>query len=69
MTEIKSLDQLLKDRQNGGGRVAGLYLSGKGMSEKLAVCLLLILLQGGVEDGLKVGRGRSIGVSLGHGSC
>ena len=45
------------------------------MGEKLAFCLSLIRLKGGIEDRLKVGQGcgrrggRSIGVSLGHGSC
>ena len=41
------------------------------MREKLFSCLLLISLQGGTEDRLKVGGGRggSVGVSLGHGSC
>ena len=39
------------------------------MREKLFSCLLLISLQGGTEDRLKVGGGRggSVGVSLGHG--
>jgi hypothetical protein len=46
------------------------------MSEKFAFCLLLVRLQGGIEDQLKVvvvivggggGRG-SVGVGLGHGS-
>ena len=39
------------------------------MSKKLASCLLLIRLQGSVEDRSKVGGGGSAGVSLGHGSC
>ena len=41
------------------------------MIEKLRLCLLLICLQGGIEDGLKVGRGGSarLSVSLGHGLC
>ena len=41
------------------------------MREKLFSCLLLISLQGGTEDRLKVGGGRggSVGVSLGHHSC
>jgi hypothetical protein len=41
------------------------------MREKLALCLLLICLQGGIEDRLKVGGGGGgggggNGVSLGH---
>ena len=41
------------------------------MIEKLRFRLLLIFLQGGIEDGLRVGRGGSAGesVSLGHDSC
>jgi hypothetical protein len=41
------------------------------MSEKLAFGLLLIRVQGGVEDRLKVGGGGGgcVVVSLGHGSC
>ena len=38
------------------------------MCEKLDFCLLLIRVQGGIEDYLNVGRGESAGV-LGHGSC
>ena len=38
------------------------------MCEKLGVCLLFIRVQGGIEDGLKVGRGGgSIGGNQGHG--
>jgi hypothetical protein len=42
------------------------------MSEKLGFCLLLIRVQGSIEDRLKVGGGRGrgrgcVGVSLGHG--
>ena len=38
------------------------------MCEKLDFCLLLIGVQGGIEDRLKVGRGGgSIGGNLGHG--
>ena len=67
---IKLLDQILEDRQDGGGRVTGLQLGGKGMCEKLAFCLFLIRLQGGIEDRLKVGGGGgSNGVSLRHDSC
>ena len=37
------------------------------MCEKLGFCLLLIGVQGGIEDRLKVGRGGgSIGGTLGH---
>jgi hypothetical protein len=38
------------------------------MREKLALCLLLICLQGGIEDRLKVGGGGGgrNGLSLGH---
>ena len=37
------------------------------MCEKLGFCLLLIRIQGGIEDRLKVGRGGgSIGGTLGH---
>ena len=44
------------------------------MREKLAFCLLLICLQGGTEDRLKVGGGGgggggSVGLSVRHGSC
>ena len=50
------------------------------MIEKLAFCLFLIRVEGGIEDQLKVGGGRgrrrrrrrrrrSVVVSLGHGSC
>ena len=39
------------------------------MSEKLAFCLLLIRIQGGIKDRLKVGGGGSVGVNLGHGLC
>ena len=41
------------------------------MSEKLAFCLFLISVEGGIEDQLKVGgrRRRRVVVSLGHGSC
>ena len=39
------------------------------MCEKLAFCLLLIRIQGGIEDRLKVGGGGSVGVNLGHGLC
>ena len=40
------------------------------MIEKLAFCLFLICIEGGIEDRLKVGGGRrSVVVSLGHGSC
>ena len=38
------------------------------MGEKLAFRLLLIRLQGGIEDRLKIG-GESNGVNLGHTSC
>ena len=39
------------------------------MCEKLGFCLLLIRVQGGIEDRLKVRRGGSIGADLGHGLC
>ncbi|KAH9997361.1 hypothetical protein BJV77DRAFT_984780, partial [Russula vinacea] len=39
------------------------------MIEKLAFCLFLIRVEGGIEDQLKVGGRRSVVVSLGHGSC
>ena len=39
------------------------------MCEKLGFCLLLIHVQGGIEDRLKVRRGGSIGADLGHGLC
>ena len=41
------------------------------MGEKLGFCLLLVRIQGSIEDRLKVGGGRgrgSVGVSLGHGA-
>ena len=40
------------------------------MCEKFGFCLLLIRVQGGIEDRLKVGRGgESVGGNLGHGLC
>ena len=42
------------------------------MCEKLVFCLLLIRIQGGIENRLKVGGGGgggSAGASLGHGLC
>ncbi|KAH9997362.1 hypothetical protein BJV77DRAFT_984820, partial [Russula vinacea] len=40
------------------------------MIVKLAFCLFLICIEGGIEDRLKVGGGRrNVVVSLGHGSC
>ena len=40
------------------------------MCKKLGFCLLLIRIQGGIEDRLKVGSGGgSIGGNLGHGFC
>jgi hypothetical protein len=42
------------------------------MSEKLGFCLVLVRVQGGIEDRLKVGGGRrgggSVELSLGHDS-
>jgi hypothetical protein len=36
------------------------------MGEKLGFCLPLTRIQGRPENRLKVGRGRRVGVSLGH---
>lgn len=58
-------DQVIKDNYNIVGRVAGLYLSGKGTSEIFAYGLLRIRLQGGIEDQLKVGEGLGGGVGEG----
>lgn len=69
---IKFLDEAVKDGINGGGRVAGLYLGGKGMGKKLVSCLLFIRFQGSIEDRLKVVRGgrqsAGHGIGLGHNS-
>ena len=40
------------------------------MIVKLAFCLFLICIEGGIEDRLKAGGGgRNVAASLGHGSC
>lgn len=68
---VELLDQVLEDSYYVGERVTGLQLRGKGMSDELSFRLLLIRLQSGIENHLKVRglvRGGRIGVSLGHGS-
>ena len=47
----------LKDVEDGVGRAAVLEGLGGGMSGEVYACLLGIIGQGGVEYGLKVGRG------------
>ena len=50
---IKFSDLVLEDSKNGGSRVAGLQLGGKGMGEKVTLGLLSVGFQGSLENGLE----------------
>jgi hypothetical protein len=50
---VKFSDLVLEEGKDGGGRVAGLQLGGKRMCEKVGLGLLLIGLQGSLENGLE----------------
>jgi hypothetical protein len=62
---------VLKHGENGSGRVTVFKLCGKRMRKKVLLGLLLVCLQGSVENGLKVGGlgGRAGGLILGHREC
>ena len=53
MKFVKFSDLVLKESKDGGIRVTGLQLGGKGMCEKVGLCLLLVGLQGGLENRLE----------------
>jgi hypothetical protein len=50
---IKFLNLGLEESKDGGNRVAGLQLGGKGMCEKVFLGLLSVGFQGGPENGLE----------------
>ena len=50
---VKFSNLILKDGENGGSRVAILQLGGKWMSEKVLLSLLLVGLQGRLENSLE----------------
>ena len=53
MRFVKLLNLLLKDGDYGGSRVAVLQLGGKRMTEKVVLGLLLVGLEGSLEDCLE----------------
>ena len=53
MNFVKFSDLVLEESKDGGIRVTGLQLAGEWMCDKVGLCLLLIGLQGSVENGLE----------------
>jgi hypothetical protein len=47
---VGSLDLLMKDGENGAGRVASPELGGKWMREEITFCSLFVCLQGIIKD-------------------
>ena len=50
---VKFSDLVLEESEDSGSRATGLQLGGKGMCEKVGLCLPLIGLQGSPEHGLE----------------
>jgi hypothetical protein len=46
---------LLKDGENGGGRVARLKLGGKWMGKQILLCAFFVRIQGIIDDELEIG--------------
>jgi hypothetical protein len=51
---VETLDLLMDDGENGTGRLAALELGGQWMSKKIAFCVLLIRIEGIIENQLKI---------------
>ena len=58
---IELLYLVLKDGQNGSEGVAAVQLSGKWMCEEVLFRMFFVRLEGGMEDGLKIGKGSGLG--------
>ena len=50
---VEFSNSILKDSKYGGSRVAALQLGGKRMGEEVLLCLLLVGLEGSLEDCLE----------------
>ena len=50
---VKFSDLVLEDSNDGGSRVAGFQLGGKGMREKVLIGLLSVGFQGSLKNGLE----------------
>jgi hypothetical protein len=63
---MDSLDLLMNDSENVGGRVASLELEGKWMCEKIGLCAFFVLFQGIIQNQLEIGGWDGGGVSVRH---
>jgi hypothetical protein len=48
--QVESMDLLMKDGENGAGRVASLQLGGKWVREEIVFCYVSVCLQGIIKD-------------------
>ena len=55
--ELSNMVLLVKDIENGGGRLASFQFGSELMGVKVILSLLLIILQCSIEDGSEIGRG------------